>query len=117
MNQIDKVLDSIDMVDDITLESTMAMVDSLFKTYEKSAIILENYEGDDLSSFSIFQEGEIMDNFKERGKGMSVLMKILSALPRFVMAIIDKIKKNSHKGIEKLEDTLNKMPEKIKRFS
>lgn len=115
MNQIDKVLDSIDMVDDITLESTMAMVDSLFKTYEKSAIILENYEGDDLSSFSIFQEGEIMDNFKERGKGMNVLMKILSALPRFVMAIIDKIKKNSHKGIEKLEDTLNKMPEKNKK--
>lgn len=115
MNQIDKVLDSIDMVDDVTLEYSFNIVDSMFKTYEKSAIILENYQGDDLSSFSIFQEGEIMDNFKERGKGMSVLMKILSALPRFVMAIIDKIKKNSSKSIVTLEDTLNKMPEKNKK--
>ena len=110
-----EVLDSIDNIEDAILESSSSMIDSLFKTYEKSAIILENYQGDDLSSFSIFQEGEIMDNFKERGKGMSVLMKILSALPRFVMAVIDKIKKNSHKGIEKLEDTLNKMPEKNKK--
>ena len=115
MNQIDKVLDSIDMVDDVTLEYSFNIVDSMFKAYKKSAIILENYQGDDLSSFSIFQEGEIMDNFKERGKGMNVLMKILSALPRFVMAIIDKIKKNSSKSIAKLEDTLNKMPEKNKK--
>ena len=110
-----EVLDSIDNIDDAILESSSLMIDSLFKTYEKSAIILENYQGDDLSSFSIFQEGEIMDNFKERGKGMSVLMKILSALPRFVMAIIDKIKKNSSKSIATLEDTLNKMPEKNKK--
>lgn len=115
MNQIDKVLDSIDMVDDVTLEYSFNIVDSMFKAYEKSAIILENYEGDDLSSFTIFQEGEIMDNFKERGKGMSVLMKILSALPRLVMAIIDKIKKNSVKGIPKLQDHLNKMSERDKK--
>lgn len=43
MNQIDKVLDSIDMVDDVTLEYSFNIVDSMFKAYEKSAIILENY--------------------------------------------------------------------------
>ena len=86
-----EILNSIDAIDDITLESTMAMVDSLFKTYEKSAIILENYKGDDLSSFSIFQEGEIMDDVKKQGEGQGTLMKILTALPRLIIAVFRKL--------------------------
>ena len=91
MNQIDKVLDSIDMVDDVTLEYSFNIVDSMFKAYEKSAIILENYEGDDLSSFTIFQEGEIMDDVKRQGKGQGTLMKILTALPRLIIAVFRKL--------------------------
>ena len=48
MNQIDKVLDSIDMVDDVTLEYSFNILDSMFKAYEKSAIIRENAIGYDL---------------------------------------------------------------------
>lgn len=88
---IDEILKSIDAIDDVTLESTMSIVDSMFKAYEKSSIILENYEGDDLSSFSIFQEGEIMDDFKKQGEGQSTFMKILSALPRLVIAVVRKL--------------------------
>lgn len=91
MNQIDKVLDSIDMVDDVTLEYSFNIVDSMFKAYEKSAIILENYEGDDLSSFTIFQEGEIMDDVKRQGKGQGTLMKIITALPRLIIAVFRKL--------------------------
>lgn len=91
MNQIDKVLDSIDMVDDVTLEYSFNIVDSMFKAYEKSAIILENYEGDDLSSFTIFQEGEIMEDVKRQGKGQGTLMKILTALPRLIIAVFRKL--------------------------
>ena len=91
MNQIDKVLDSIDMVDDVTLEYSFNILDSMFKAYEKSAIILENYEGDDLSSFTIFQEGEIMDDVKRQGKGQGTLMKILTALPRLIIAVFRKL--------------------------
>ena len=91
MNYIDKVLDSIDMVDDVTLEYSFNIVDSMFKAYEKSAIILENYEGDDLSSFTIFQEGEIMDDVKRQGKGQGTLMKILTALPRLIIAVFRKL--------------------------
>lgn len=101
MNQIDKVLDSIDMVDDVTLEYSFNIVDSMFKAYEKSAIILENYEGDDLSSFTIFQEGEIMDDVKKQGEGQGTLMKILTALPRLIIAVFRKLTGSLSKASKK----------------
>ena len=119
MNQIDKVLDSIDMVDDVTLEYSFNIVDSMFKAYEKSAIILENYEGDDLSSFTIFQEGEIMDDVKRQGKGQGTLMKILTAIPRLIIAVFRKLTGQLSKASKKassINQKINDAPQEVKEI-
>ena len=119
MNQIDKVLDSIDMVDDVTLEYSFNIVDSMFKAYKKSAFILENYEGDDLSSFTIFQEGEIMDDVKRQGKGQGTLMKILTALPRLIIAVFRKLTgqlSKASKKVSSINQKINDAPQEVKEI-
>lgn len=114
---IQEILNSIDLIDDITTEYTVNTMNSMIDSYEKSAIILENYEGDDLSSFSIFQEGEIMDDVKKQGKGQSTLMKILSFIPRLIKAIFHKIKKAIGKGETPaaVNKELQKAPKEVKK--
>ena len=112
-----EILNSIDQIDDITTEYTVNAMNSMIDSYEKSTLILENYEGDDLSSFSIFQEGEIMDDVKKQGKGQSTLMKILSFIPRLIKAIFNKIKKAIGKGETPaaVNKELQKAPKEVKK--
>ena len=114
---IQEILNSIDQIDDITTEYTVSTMNSMIDSYEKSTLILENYEGDDLSSFSIFQEGEIMDDVKKQGKGQSTLMKILSFIPRLIKAIFHKIKKAIGKGETPaaVNKELQKAPKEVKK--
>lgn len=114
---IQEILNSIDQIDDITTEYTVNAMNSMIDSYEKSTLILENYEGDDLSSFSIFQEGEIMDDVKKQGKGQSTLMKILSFIPRLIKAIFHKIKKAIGKGETPaaVNKELQKAPKEVKK--
>ena len=114
---IQEILNSIDQIDDITTECTVSTMNSMIDSYEKSTLILENYEGDDLSSFSIFQEGEIMDDVKKQGKGQSTLMKILSFIPRLIKAIFHKIKKAIGKGETPaaVNKELQKAPKEVKK--
>lgn len=114
---IQNILESIDSIDDITTEFTINTMNSMIDSYEKSALILENYEGDDLSSFTIFQEGEIMDDVKEQGQGQSTLMKILSFIPRLIKAIFHKIKKAISKGETPtaVNKELQKAPKEVKK--
>ena len=44
---IQEILNSIDQIDDITTEYTVSTMNSMIDSYEKSTLILENYEGDD----------------------------------------------------------------------
>lgn len=114
---IQEILNSIDLIDDITTEYTVNTMNSMIDSYEKSALILENYEGDDLSSFTIFQEGEIMDDVKKQGQGQSTLMKILSFIPRLIKAIFHKIKKAISKGETPaaVNKELQKAPKEVKK--
>lgn len=114
---IQEILNSIDLIDDITTEYTVNTMNSMIDSYEKSAIILENYEGDDLSSFTIFQEGEIMDDVKKQGQGQGTLMKILSFIPRLIKAIFHKIKKAIGKGETPaaVNKELQKAPKEVKK--
>lgn len=114
---IQEILNSIDQIDDITTEYTVSTMNSMIDSYEKSAIILENYEGDDLSSFTIFQEGGIMDDVKKQGQGQSTLMKILSFIPRLIKAIFHKIKKAISKGETPaaVNKELQKAPKEVKK--
>lgn len=85
----EEILSAIDKIETVTMEAEMNVITALCNEYEKSILILENYEGDDVSCFDIFQEG-FKDDVKEAFKGKSgegIIKKILMALPRLFMAI------------------------------
>lgn len=67
---------------------------------KKSLAILENYDGDDVDSFSIFQEAVVCESDGEstfrktdkNGKKENIIMSILKFIPRLCMLIIRKIR-------------------------
>ena len=61
----DNIIDSIDIINATTISSEMNVIEALTESIDKSFVIMENYENDDLSSFSIFQEGKILDTVKK----------------------------------------------------
>ena len=96
MNTINnEILSAIDKIETVTLESEMHVLTAICDAYEKSAVILENYEGEDLSCFDIFQEG-FKDDVKEAFKGKNgehIVKKILMVIPRLLAAIGKAIKR------------------------
>lgn len=63
-----EILNDIDRIDQCVMEAEMNVIDSLIETYTKSAMILENYNGNDYSSFDIFQEGSSVNNTTKKPK-------------------------------------------------
>ena len=117
MNNINnEILSAIDKIETVTMESEMNVLTAMCDAYEKSAIILENYEGDDVSCFDIFQEG-FKDDVKEAFKGKDgehIVKKILMVIPRLLAAIGKAIKRffnkkkdqqviNNLKAVEKMD--------------
>ena len=96
------LLDSVDMIQESMNDSKISVLCSLMNTYVKSAFILENYNGDDISEFEIFQEvskSEIMarERYKHNllsseGKkyrsNESGIKKILLFLPRLIYTVL-----------------------------
>lgn len=63
MNTINnEILSAIDKINEVTMEAELSVINALCNEYEKSILILENYEGEDLSCFDIFQESVIMED-------------------------------------------------------
>ena len=60
------VLLAIDEIHDVISESDIHVLDALLNSYDKATTIFENYQGSDLSSFSVFQEGGILDDVKKK---------------------------------------------------
>lgn len=82
MNTRNEILASIDAIDMIVTESSLDVLFSVADTYEKSSMILENYCGNDLDAFAIFQEavndGDPDKNMNANAKkNDSILMKII----------------------------------------
>ena len=110
---ISEVLDAIDNVNSITLESEIDTCESLLSSYDKMSIIIESCENDNLDDFKIIQEGKNFDKFKEefnkQNEGKSTLNKIIFAIPRIIMSLIrlilSKFKKNEE-VIEKIDEPL-----------
>ena len=102
-NLVDEILSSIDEMDSITMESGLDVMNSLLDSYDKILTIQENYEGDvdDFETImeSFYQEGKIMDDVKEMGKDQGMIMRIISFIPRLLIAIGRAIK-NAWKGGE-----------------
>lgn len=93
-NVRNEILDSIDQVNAVTMESTMDVFNSLAASYDKAGMILEYSTSDDLDMFAIFQEAEAKEgdvstdaNAKKGGKQESLGMKILMFIPNILKKI------------------------------
>ena len=89
------ILNDIDTIDDCMLEAEMNVLTALCDVYEKSAVILENYEGDDYSCFDIFQEG-ISDQLNKPvlgEKGENIIKRIILFIPRLLGKLFNLIRR------------------------
>lgn len=98
------ILESIENVEKVVTESEMDVLMALSDSYDKAVMVMENYDGEDVESFSIFQESLIMESDnkngestfrqidKKTGKKESIIKSILWFIPRVVGAIINCIK-------------------------
>jgi hypothetical protein len=95
----------------------MEVLDSMISVYDKAETILENYDGDDISAFSFFQEGKIMDEVKKQGKGdKSVGKTILLFIPRLIAALFNAISSYTKDITETIKDDIPKITiEKAKK--
>lgn len=98
MNEINvrnEILDSIDNVNEITMESTLDVFGSLTLAFEKAAMITEYSNVEDLSMFSIFQEAEVAAgdaNANAEAKKDSIGYKIIHFIPNILKKIWEFIK-------------------------
>lgn len=129
-------MNTIDEISDIVLESEYDVLNSMFDAYEKALIILEEYDGDDLDSFQLFQEGFFQESSKKEekiksmnpdyvaekpklnfrqtnektGKKESIIKSIFKAIPRMIRHVSELHKRKMQ--IKKLEH-VSKQAEKI----
>ena len=97
-----EILSSIDNIDECVMEAEMNVLNAMINEYDKAIMIMENYNGNDYSSFDIFQEG-FKDELNKpiRGvKGENIIKRILMAIPRLIALLVKKVKKffNKEKG-------------------
>lgn len=103
------VIEAIDEISSVITESSVGVYDALLESYDKAETILENYDGDDISSFSFFQEGKIMDEVKKQGKGdKSVGKTILFFIPRLIAALFNAIAESTKNVIEDIKGDIPK---------
>lgn len=108
------VLLAIDEIHDVISESDIHVLDALLNSYDKATTIVENYQGSDLSSFSVFQEGGILDDVKKKQKDDPLIMKILLFIPRIVIATFKALRKKIS-GMKMDDITKEISPKKLKK--
>ena len=119
MTYIEEMLSYINDIDDTIMEYELEVTNALVDSYQKALTIMENYNGDSITDFSIFQEGFILEadendksNFTFRqtdadGNKESIVKSVLYAIPRLIKFLIDCIKKKMNKNsVEKLENNV-----------
>lgn len=110
------VLAAIDEVADITLESSIDVYASLLNEYEKTAVILEEYNGNNIEGYTFFQEGAIGDEVKKMGKDQNAFVRILTLIPRLIVAIFRVVKSKLSKSVEKGKDEASNFAKTIKKL-
>ena len=114
------ILNDIDQIEELTLEAEMSVLFALCECYEKQAMILEHSTSEDVSEFSVFQEGKFgqfldkVDSKLQKTDGESIIKKILLFIPRILMKMINIIrdKRNKHnldKCVKDLTDVVSAM--------
>ena len=111
----DEILSSIDNIDDCVMEAELNVLNAMINEYDKAIMIMENYNGNDYSSFDIFQESVIMEDGEKKpqpifgNKGENIIKRILMFIPRLISTIIrniDKLfnKKKDQEIIDRLQN-------------
>ena len=95
------------------INSEIAVIESMMTVYDKMDLIMENARCD-VMEYGIFQEGKIMDDVKEQGKGQSLIKRFLTFIPRLIKAIIKQITNSSNRN-KKLQAEINKKLSKEKQ--
>ena len=102
-----EILSSIDNIDDCVMEAEMNVISAMINEYDKAIMIMENYNGNDYSSFDIFMEADestANNNSNEPkkskldgpilgSKGENIIKRILLIIPRLIAALVRSIKK------------------------
>ena len=94
----DEILKAIDDIDTVTIESEISVCSSMLDVYGKMKVIAEYYEGDSIEAFSVYQEGfkdDVKNEMKKSGQGKNSVMKILTVVPRLIIAAIKAFKKKN----------------------
>lgn len=92
-----EILEALDNVENVTMESSFDVMFTMADSYDKAAVILENYNGSDINSFAIFQEdgenntavqqGDASGNTNAEAKKESIFYKILMFIPRLLQQL------------------------------
>ena len=120
-----EILEALDNVENVTMESSLDVMFTMADSYDKAAVILENYNGSDLSAFSIFQEdgegenktavqqGDASGDVNAEAKKQNIFVKIWNFIKSVFKSIGDWIKKCwngfSFPEITKGSDETNKL--------
>ena len=112
MNIKNQILDAIDDINIITAECEYSTICEMYNSYDKASLILEYYEGEDVSSFNVFQESSVSDKMKASGKKYNTFMKIITFIPRLVKALFQTIKEKFKKI--KPSKELQQAPKEVK---
>ena len=119
MNIKSQILDAIDDINLITSECEYNTICEMYNSYDKASLILEYYEGEDVSSFNVFddthsfyQESSVSDKMKKSGAKYNTFMKIITFIPRLVKALFQTIKEMFKKI--KPSKELQKAPKEVK---
>lgn len=103
-------------IEQTSIESELAVVESMMAAYDKMDLIMENTDTQ-IMDCGIFQEGKIMDDVKEQGVGQSKFQRFLTFIPRLIKALFNAItrlfdtksdtKTSSKKDNTKVKDVKN----------
>ena len=88
----DEILSSIDNIDDCIMEAEMNVLTAMINEYDKAIMIMENYNGNDYSSFDIFQESVIMEDGEQQSKKENIIKRFIKWIKNMTNLIFDKIK-------------------------
>ena len=103
------ILKDINQIEELTLEAEIGVIKALCDCYEKQALIIEYSTSEDVSEFSVFQEGfkDVLNEAKGN-KGENIVIRILKFIPRLVMGLAKMIRSKwgGKSRIKQLEDDI-----------
>lgn len=106
----DEIISSISYIDSCVLEADASVIDAMYQAYEKSIMLLENYDGDDLSCFDIFQQESFVMESDISDKKENIIIEILMFIPRLIMKLVKLIKKAwDNRKIKKLTERIEQL--------